>query len=74
VFSQIIFPDADYIKQVVYAYNGPSAYTLDIGIHDNETDLMEVHPFVSCGLYGFYDRDIIPMLKEGFDWYQNQVE
>ena len=68
----LLFPEAEYIRDVVYNYNGPAAYTLDIGIHNGETDLIEIHPFACCGLYGFYDRDIIPMLKKGFEWYQNQ--
>ena len=66
----LLFPDVDYIKNIVDEYDGPRAYTLDIGIHDGKTDLIEIHPFVSCGLYGFYDKNIIPMLKEGFCWYE----
>ena len=68
----LLFPDAQYIKDVVYAYNGPEAFTLDIGIHKGHTDIIEVHPFVSCGLYGFLDREIIPMLKKGFEWYSEK--
>ena len=66
----LLFPDIDYIKDIINNYEGPNAYTLDIGIHDGKTDLIEIHPFVSCGLYGFYDKNIIPMLKEGFNWYE----
>lgn len=69
-----VFPNINYIKEIVDSYsnisNKPHAYTLDIGIHNNNTDLIEIHPFVSCGLYGFYDKNIIPMLKEGFSWYK----
>lgn len=68
------FPDSEYIKDIISEYEGPKAYTLDIGIWEKDgksvTDIIEIHPFVSCGLYGFYDREIIPMLKDGFDWYR----
>ena len=70
----LLFPDIDYIKDIINNYKGPNAYTLDIGIHDGKTDLIEIHPFVSCGLYGFYDRNIIPMLKEGFNWYEYHLD
>lgn len=70
----LIFPDIDYIKNIINNYEGPNAYTLDIGIHNGKTDLIEIHPFVSCGLYGFYDRNIIPMLKEGFNWYEYHLD
>lgn len=66
----LVFPDAKKIREIVHYYDGPKAYTLDIGIHNEKTDLIEIHPFVSCGLYGFYDKEIIPMLKDGFEWYQ----
>lgn len=43
------------------------AYTLDIGItNDNKNAIIEVHNFVSCGLYGFEDFAIIPMLINGY--------
>ena len=70
----LLFPDIDYIKDIINNYKGPNAYTLDIGIHDGKTDLIEIHPFVSCGLYGFYDKNIIPMLKEGFNWYEYHLD
>ena len=66
----LVFPDAEKIKDVVRVYDGPQAYTLDIGIHDGKTDLIEIHPFACCGLYGFNSRQIIAMLKKGFDWYK----
>lgn len=70
----LLFPDINYIKDIINNYRGPNAYTLDIGIHNGKTDLIEIHPFVSCGLYGFYDRNIIPMLKEGFSWYEYDLD
>ena len=30
---------------------------------------IEVHPFVSCGLYGFNSHKLLDMLESGWDWY-----
>lgn len=71
-----VFPNINTIKKMVNAYKSedrPSAYTLDVGIIEKEgftkTVPIEVHPFVACGLYGFYDEIILDMLEKGFDWY-----
>ena len=43
-----------------------TAYTLDVGVtSDGKTVVIEVHNFVSCGLYGFDNPAIIPMLVNG---------
>lgn len=40
-----------------------NAYTLDIAILENKNiQLLEIHPFSSCGLYGFSDYSIIPQM------------
>lgn len=42
------------------------AYTLDVAVtSDNKSVVIEVHNFVSCGLYGFENPVIIPMLVNG---------
>lgn len=76
----ITFPDRDYIHRVIDNYkkiDRPEAYTLDIGVYEdmdgNEyTDLIEIHPFVSCGLYGFQEKELLDMLEKGFKWYLEQ--
>ena len=40
----------------------PIAYTLDVGINDNGTFVIEVHDFFSCGLYGFSNHPILPQM------------
>lgn len=72
----IVFPDENYIRKIIYTYKNcerPEAYTLDIGVYVNGntqcTDLIEIHPFVSCGVYGFQEKELIPMLTKGFKWY-----
>lgn len=52
--------------------DSPLSYTLDAGINDNSQFLIEVHPFVSCGLYGFSDyRFLTQMTIAGFSYIMN---
>lgn len=49
-------PNIDMIKDMINTYNKPNkAYTIDIGVSNGDTLLIEVHDFFSCGLYGFND-------------------
>lgn len=65
-----IFPDVNRIKTMIKEYrwdygygNGaPQAYTLDVGISDEETFVIECHDFFSCGLYGFCDYEKLPFM------------
>jgi hypothetical protein len=67
----IVFPDVDLVREMISNYKlAPLAYTLDVGIGERGTFLIEVHPFVSCGLYGFDDYRILPqMFIQGFKFY-----
>lgn len=60
------------IKKMINSINIErlNAYTLDIAILENKNiKLLEVHPFSSCGLYGFNDYSIIPqMYINGFKY------
>lgn len=56
-----LFPDINNIKDMIKEYkSSPIAYTLDIGICDRGTLILECHNFYSCGFYGFSDLNIIP--------------
>ena len=59
-----LFPDVQLIKQMIEVYevskDAPVAYTLDVGINDHGTFVIEVHDFFSCGLYGFSNNPILP--------------
>lgn len=48
-------PNIDIVEQMVSDYlDSPRAYTLDIALDNkNNTVIIEVHNFLSCGLYGF---------------------
>lgn len=57
------------IKMIKDYKNSPLSYTLDVGINNDETFILEVHPFVSCGLYGFADyRILCYMFENGFNY------
>lgn len=64
------FPDVSLIKEMINTYkDSPLSYTLDVGVNDKGTFLIEVHPFVSCGLYGFKDYKKLPiMFIQGFNY------
>lgn len=58
-----IFPNVDKIKDMINVYKSqPIAFTLDVAISNNDTVVIEVHDFFSCGLYGFSDHKILPFM------------
>ena len=61
--NELILPDLDYIKKVVKTYN-KRCYTLDVMVTENgkHTEILELHDFFSCGLYGFEDYSILPVM------------
>lgn len=66
-----IFPDVSRIKEMINDYKSkPVAFTLDVAITgDNETVIIEVHNFYSCGLYGFNDSKLSTMFSRWFHEY-----
>jgi len=81
------FPNVNIIKEMIKTYrSAPIAYTLDIGVGDgmfdskrgfflgNETFVIEVHDFFSCGLYGFADHTIYPKMLHNWFWQYIQRE
>ncbi len=58
------FPDMSDIHSMISEYkSSPVSYTLDIGVLESgETVIIEVHDFFSCGLYGFDDMALLPMM------------
>ena len=59
-----IFPDVKQINKMIGEYyfqkQSPIAYTLDVCINEHGTFVIELHPMVSVGLYGFADHKILP--------------
>jgi hypothetical protein len=57
------FPDVEKIREMISAFSsGPVAYTLDVGVNNSGTFVIECHDFFSCGLYGFSRPDILPAM------------
>jgi hypothetical protein len=73
----IKFPNVQLISSMVTAFENsgeaPVAYTLDVGVNDYHTFVIEVHDFFSCGLYGFNDVKYPNMLHKWF-WQYIQRE
>lgn len=69
------FPDSAMLRAMVRRLEDraehPRSYTIDLGIRsrDGSTEPLEIHPFVACGLYGFFDPAIPDMLTGGYEWY-----
>lgn len=65
-------PNKSWLMDAIKTYeesNAPVAYTMDVGVTDEGVPfLIEVHNFVSCGLYGCENPEILGMLREGFRW------
>lgn len=59
-----MFPDVDLINNMISCYTeSPKVYTLDVGIsRERGTFLIECHNFFSCGLYGFSDLKLLPVM------------
>lgn len=74
LFSRV--PSREFIGRAIAALGAaiPSlkSYTLDVGFIGSVEAVVEVHPFVSCGLYGFRDyRILLSMFEHGFRWFCN---
>lgn len=64
-------PSREFLSRAMQALSAgvPSlrSYTLDVGFIGDTEAVVEVHPFVSCGLYGFRDyRVLLSMFEQGY--------
>lgn len=63
------FPNIQTINDMIGNYmDSPNSYTLDIAVINKEmfpTVIIEVHQFFSCGLYGFNDYRLLPLMFIG---------
>lgn len=74
--NPFLAPNESVANKMVQDYSDcPPAYTLDLAIlRDGSLAIMEVHPFISCGLYGFSSSHLLPMLIRAYNWEQNQLQ
>lgn len=65
-----IFPNIKKIESMImeYSKSAPVSYTLDVGINNDDTFVIECHNFYSCGLYGFNDSRLPFMF---WRWHKN---
>lgn len=70
-------PDKGTIEHMIYDFehtpgsNCPPAYTLDVGVYEGKTYVIEVHDFYSCGTYNFNDHYRLPsMLWAWWQWHR----
>lgn len=68
-----IMPDINIIKKMVLLYSMqndcPMAYTLDVAINEKGTFLLEVHPWISVGLYNsLWSRKLLYAYRYGIDY------
>lgn len=65
--------DLQTIKDIITEYNKQpdpcSAFVLDVAVCDKGTTPLEIHPFVSCGLYGFDSLHILSMMRDAYHWF-----
>lgn len=72
--SPLIFPDIKVINKAVAIYSmepsRPKSYTMDIAVtSDRKTCLLEIHDFISCGLYStVHGADLLYAYRDGIDW------
>lgn len=59
-------PEKEYVENIAKVYSDVSnkhAFTIDVMVtEDGKTDLIELHDFFSCGLYGFEDFSVLPLM------------
>lgn len=72
-----VFPNIPIIREMVGIYNldqnRPKSYTLDIAVlKEGFTVILEVHPVTSVGTYGYTDKDILYMYRDGIEYYKKQ--
>lgn len=75
-------PDKNAIRNMIEDYTKdkgrPKSYTLDVAVADTnwgkQTVVLEVHNFVSCGLYGFYDEKLLHMYDCGWKYELEQLD
>jgi hypothetical protein len=54
-----------------YSKEAPVAYTLDVGVNKKHTFIIEAHDFFSCGLYGFADLKLLPLMF--YRWFRDYI-
>jgi hypothetical protein len=72
--DEFLLPEKNYIEDIIHDCNFDFDYTIDVTITPQGTDLVELHHFFSCGLYGFNDKSLLPMITKTFSWLKKYLK
>ena len=69
----LCFPNVELIQKMIQEYSKaedrPKSYTMDIMVTNEGTVLLEIHTFVSVGLYSsLWDETLLVAYKDGIDY------
>ena len=69
-----VFPNVSLLCEMIGKYylvqDRPKSYTMDIAVLKNgRTIILEVHPVVSVGTYGYSSPELLNMYKNGIEYY-----
>jgi hypothetical protein len=72
-----VFPNISLLREMVGKYylvqDRPKSYTMDIAILKNgRTIILEVHPVVSVGTYGYSEYALLNMYNDGIKFYTGE--
>lgn len=67
-----IFPDSSVINDIIWEIKKhsemPKSYTIDVMITEKGTSIIEIHNFVSVGLYGcLWSQELLSAYQDGID-------
>ena len=74
--DQYILPDIKIIDKMIKIYSldkdKPKSYTMDIAVNENGTFVLEIHPFISVGLYNsLWSSNLLYAYRDGIDYVLN---
>lgn len=75
--NPLAFPDPKIIQKLILLYISdslrPKAYTMDVAVlADGRTCIIEIHPWICVGLYGYlFDANLPYYYAEGYAYYKN---
>ena len=71
ILDEWVCPDQTFVEDALHTWaDAPTAGTLDVAVlADGNTVVIEAHPLIACGLYGFDDPELLDMLCDAWKWH-----
>jgi len=71
--SPLLYPDMDLIcranQRYMTRHDYPKSLTIDVMITKKGTEIIEIHPFISCGLYStLWGDNLLTAYRDGIDY------